>query len=79
MKYKITAHKKNYINQKDGKFTFSMSGNTSSGTYSLSDDGKNLTTTDEGKKPEASDILECTKDKIVLKNPKNQSTLTMGK
>jgi hypothetical protein len=63
---------------KDGKFNVTMMGSKTSGTYSVSDDGKTLTTTDEGKTAETAEILEISKDKIVLKNPKDQSTLTLG-
>ncbi len=64
---------------KDGKYMMSMMGEPGKGgTYSVSDDGKTLTTTDEGStNPEAADIVEISKDKCVIKNKKEDMTITL--
>ncbi len=53
--------------QKDGKYSRSAMGETENGTYSISEDGKSLTTTPEGgKSPETVKVEELSKSKMVL-------------
>ena len=53
--------------QKDGKYSRTAMGETENGTYSLSEDGKALTTTPEGgKTPETVKVEELSKSKMVL-------------
>ena len=63
----------------DGKFISSGMGPTKGGTYSVSDDGKTLTTTDEGSTtPDMLDIAEISKDKMVVKDKKEDMQITFG-
>ena len=65
---------------KDGKFMVSMLNNKTTGTYSVSDDGKKLTTTDgERKTPEIADILEISADKFIISSTKDKTTITFVK
>lgn len=53
--------------QKDGKYSRTAMGETENGTYSLSEDGKSLTTTPEsGKNVETVKVEELSKNKLVL-------------
>jgi hypothetical protein len=53
--------------QKDGKYSRTAFGQTENGAYSLSEDGKSLTTTPEGgKTPETVKVEELTKSKLVI-------------
>ena len=60
---------------KDGKMSLTGMGTDQSGTYSVSDDGKTLTTVSGGK-TETSDINELTKSKMVITDKANGSKLT---
>ena len=64
---------------KDGKFMMTMPGEKGKGgSYSVSDDGKTLNMTDEGStKPDPADLIEISKDKCVIKNRKEDMTITL--
>ena len=62
---------------KDGKFMSSGMGNTKGGTYSISDDGKTLTSTDEGSTtPDILTIDEISGDKMVIEDKKEGMKVT---
>ena len=65
---------------KDGKFETSDMGNgVKKGTYSISDDGKTLTSTDEGSSnPDILEIVEITKDKMVINDKKGDVKVTFN-
>lgn len=60
---------------KDGTMSLTGMGNDQSGTYSVSEDGKTLTTVSNGK-TEASEINELTKTKLVITDKTNGAKLT---
>ena len=64
---------------KDGKFVSAGMGPTKGGTYSLSEDGKTLTTTDEGSStPDILAIDEISKDKMVVEDKKGEMKVTFA-
>lgn len=60
---------------KQGTMTLTGMGTDESGTYSVSDDGKTLTTVANGK-TETSEINELTKSKLVITDKANGNKLT---
>ncbi len=65
---------------KDGKYEMTMPGNEKGGKWKISDDGKTLTTMDaDGSNSEDADIVEISGDKCVVKNKKDNTTITMAK
>ncbi|MEO5647990.1 MAG: lipocalin family protein [Chitinophagaceae bacterium] len=63
---------------KDGKLIVTgLPQGTKTGSYSLSEDGKTLTTTDPGGNSTPNDVSTITKNKLVFKNPKDGLTFTL--
>jgi len=65
---------------KDGKFVTSDMGNgVKKGTYSIINDGKTLVSTDEGAASSDSlQLVEITKDKMVVNDTKSEVKITFG-
>ena len=63
---------------KDGKFEASdMGAGQIKGTYFISEDGKTLSTTDDGKTtPDVLELVEIVKDKMVVNDKKNDVKMT---
>lgn len=61
---------------KDGKWLVSGMGNDQSGTYTLSEDGKTIFVVANGK-TETNEIVELTKERMVLLDKLNNSKLTV--
>ena len=64
---------------KDGKFMTTGFGSSKGGTYSVSDDGKTLTSTDDGSStPDILSILEISKDKMIIEDKKGEMKVTFS-
>lgn len=62
----------------DGTYAAMTDGKEEKGTWKLSDDGKSLTTTEDGKtEGETVEIAEISKDKAVFNSKKDNMTMTM--
>ena len=62
----------------DGTYNAMASEKEEKGTWKLSDDGKSLTTTEEGKtEGETVEVAEISKDKAVFTSKKDNMTMTM--
>ena len=65
---------------KDGKYEMTMTGRDKGGIWKISDDGKTLTTSDaDGSNSEDAEIVEISADKCIVKNKKDNTTITMAK